>query len=433
MTEKSVPVSEFVARARAVLAANDRGGYTVPTHGLYPFQWNWDSAFVAMGFATFDIDRALRELERLTEGQWDDGMIPHIVFHAPSDTYFPGPDVWGTRHRIPTSGITQPPVLAIALAEIARRAGHHEQTRIAALYRAALRNHRWWAQARDPDGTGLVALLHNWESGRDNSPEWDAPFARVPETTTTEIRRRDTGHVDAAMRPRDSDYRRYIHLVDAYRNVGWNPEKMWAIAPFKVADIGVNSILLAAEESLLGLARTCGEPGDAPEIEARMMRMRAGLQRVWSVERRQFQSRDLNSGELLAVTTSAGFLPLLTDAPTPEQAQQMMRALVQIARGGAMLVPSTAPTESGFESKRYWRGPVWAVVNWLIAQGLERHGDASGADAILDGTQAAIERAGLAEYFDPLSGEGLGGQGFSWTAAIYLLMVERQRARREAA
>ena len=56
--------------ARAVLAVNDRGGYTVPTAGLYPFQWNWDSAFVAMGFATWDCDRALAELEHLAEGQW---------------------------------------------------------------------------------------------------------------------------------------------------------------------------------------------------------------------------------------------------------------------------------------------------------------------------------------------------------------------------
>ena len=104
--------------ARAILALNDRGGYTVPTEGLYPFQWNWDSAFVAMGFATFDLSRAYRELERLVEGQWDDGMIPHIVFHAPSDSYFPGPDVWGTKHSVATSGITQPPVFGVALAHL---------------------------------------------------------------------------------------------------------------------------------------------------------------------------------------------------------------------------------------------------------------------------------------------------------------------------
>ena len=78
-----------VDQAKRILAANDRGGYTVPTDRLYPFQWNWDSAFVAMGFALYDTDRAYRELERLVEGQWADGMIPHIVFHAPSETYFP--------------------------------------------------------------------------------------------------------------------------------------------------------------------------------------------------------------------------------------------------------------------------------------------------------------------------------------------------------
>lgn len=426
--------SDHVARARAVLAANDRGGYTVPTHGLYPFQWNWDSAFVAMGFATFDIDRALKELERLIEGQWDDGMIPHIIFHAPSDTYFPGPEVWGTKHRIPTSGITQPPVLAIALAEINARAGAEHHARIAALYRAALNNHRWWANARDPEGGGLVAILHNWESGRDNSPEWDRPFARVPETTTTAIRRRDTGHVDASMRPRDDDYRRYIHLVDAYRALNWDPALMWFKAPFKVADIGINAILLAAEESLLDLSRAYGSEPESREIETRIARQRAGIAGVWNAERGQFQSRDLIDGTKLDVVTSAGFLPLLTGAPSQAQAAEMAKAMRSIAADGAMLVPSTAPGQQGFESKRYWRGPVWAVVNWMLARGLFRHGETALADVILSDTRSGIERAGFCEYFDPLSREGLGGEGFSWTAAIYLLLAETSRtARPEAA
>ena len=38
-------------QARAILRGNDRGGYTVPTDMLYPFQWNWDSAFAAWGLA----------------------------------------------------------------------------------------------------------------------------------------------------------------------------------------------------------------------------------------------------------------------------------------------------------------------------------------------------------------------------------------------
>ena len=67
-------------RAHAILRGNDRGGYSVPTARLYPFQWNWDSAFVAMGWATFDEARAWQEILSLLHGQWDDGMIPQILF-----------------------------------------------------------------------------------------------------------------------------------------------------------------------------------------------------------------------------------------------------------------------------------------------------------------------------------------------------------------
>ncbi|MEM7615163.1 MAG: hypothetical protein AAF245_08960, partial [Pseudomonadota bacterium] len=99
-------------QARAILATNDRGGYTMPTAGLYPYQWNWDSAFAAWGFAQFDVERAWVEVETLFSGQWDNGMVPHILFHKADPGYFPGPDVWGCEGPVPSSGISQPPVAA---------------------------------------------------------------------------------------------------------------------------------------------------------------------------------------------------------------------------------------------------------------------------------------------------------------------------------
>src|SRR5262245_44769929 len=100
-----------------------------------------------MGFATWDCDRAVTELEPLVQGQWPGATIPHIVSHRPCDTYFPGPDVWGTEARVRTGGpatsaITQPPVFAIALRfiwEAMPEATRHEcRERLARLYRAAL-------------------------------------------------------------------------------------------------------------------------------------------------------------------------------------------------------------------------------------------------------------------------------------------------------
>ena len=414
--------SHLIAEAKAILAANDRGGYTVPTHGLYPFQWNWDSAFVAMGFATYDIDRALRELERLAEGQWDDGMIPQIVFHAPADSYFPGPEVWGTKHRIATSGITQPPVFATALKFIADRADASFAPRIRALFTVADRYHRWFAAARDPDGTGLVSTLHNWETGRDNSPEWDGPFARVPETTTTIVRRRDTGHVDASMRPTDADYRRYIHLVDLYRSLAWNPAAILKATPFRIADIGTNAILLAAEEALLAMAPNLADTGTESAIRHRIARLSQGLATLWDHDRRWYCSRDMLSSASIPVRTSAGLLPLLTSIPSAEKAAELACAVKQHVQTVAMGIASTLPGESGFEPRRYWRGPVWAIMNWMISEGLARYGHKDIAADILQKTASAMSHHGFGEYYDPITGEPLGGGTFSWTAAILLML-----------
>ena len=51
--------------ARRILQANDRGGFTIPTAGLYPFQWLWDAGFTALGWMQFDEGRAWEEFNWL--------------------------------------------------------------------------------------------------------------------------------------------------------------------------------------------------------------------------------------------------------------------------------------------------------------------------------------------------------------------------------
>jgi glycogen debranching enzyme len=414
------------AEAIAIMRTNDRGGYTVPTARLYPFQWNWDSAFAAMGFMTFDEPRAWRELETLFTGQWADGLVPHIIFHQPADSYFPGPEVWGTAHQPPTSGITQPPVAAMAAWSMYRTAADTglARAKAALLFPKLLASHRWWAAARDPDGTGLVAILHNWETGMDNSPAWDVALARVPRTRTAYVRK-DTGHVDSAMRPTVLDYDRYIHLVETYRACGWQPARMWSATPFKVAHIGINAILLRAEMDLRALAQALGESAAADEIALRIDRMEKAMARLWSPERQAFQSLDLISGERISAATSAGFLPLLTNVPSQAQARAMAGEMQRWTALGRHGVPTVAPDDPAFDGKRYWRGPIWCIVNWLLADGLGRHGLSTEAEALREGTANLLRERGFAEYFDPTDGTPCGGFGFTWTAAAALAFALR--------
>jgi glycogen debranching enzyme len=90
------------------------------------------------------------------------------------------------------------------------------------------------------------------------------------------------------------------------------------------------------------------------------------------------------------------------------------------AHGTRFRVASHAPQATEFDAKRYWRGPVWLVVNYMIADGLARAGQDSAAARITASSLDLIRESGFAEYYDPRTGEPLGGGRFTWTAAMVL-------------
>lgn len=413
------------AHAIEILKENDRGSYTVPTKGLYPFQWNWDSCLTALGQQQYDEARAWTEIETLFAHQWPDGMVPHIIFHVPSDGYFPGPDVWNTGRPTPTSGITQPPVAGLALKRLYDRANDRAEAarRVRALLPKVDAWHRWFYEMRDPAGEGLVALLHPWEAGRDNSIDWDEPFERVPTDGIGPYTRRDTQHADPAHRPTKAQYDRYLWLVQKFRSLGWDNRKLHAASPFQVVDPGFNAILVRSAADLAELAEDLGETTIARENKARAARGLAALDGLWSETHGQYLCRDRVTGKLIESASIGGILPVLAPIPS-RRAKAIARTIEEWGRKVAYLVPSHDPLDHRFEPKRYWRGPVWLVMNYMIWDGLRVSGQAAAAGHIAQSSLDLIAKSGFAEYYDPLTGEPCGGLRFTWTAAMVLEFLD---------
>ncbi|MGP1396234.1 MAG: MGH1-like glycoside hydrolase domain-containing protein [Inquilinaceae bacterium] len=414
-------------QAIAILRANDRGGYTVPTAGLYPFQWNWDSCLVALGWATFDEPRAWAELDSLFGAQWDDGMVPHIVFHKPDPGYFPGPEAWGTGRTPASSGITQPPVAATVVRRLVEGARDAALARDAAsrLLPRLMAWHRWFMTARDTDGDGLVAMIHPWETGRDNSPDWDVALGRVPVEKLEPYERRDTTHVDSAQRPRQAEYDRYMSLVQGFRALNYDPARLVDASPFRMADVGVNAILLRAHRDLAWLARTLGDTSAAEEADRWTVRTADGFGRLWHAPSDTYRSFDLAAGTHSPVTTVASFLPLSAGLEMGDRAARLAGTLEAWLGRVRFGVPSADPAGPDFDQRRYWRGPVWAIVNYLLVDGLAAHGLDRLVRRVTDDTATLIRTAGFYEYFDPTDGTGLGGDRFTWTAAMWLAWLNR--------
>jgi hypothetical protein len=412
-------MSTLIQNAIDILRENDRGTYTVPTKGLYPFQWNWDSCLTALGQRHFDESRAWTEIETLFDHQWPCGMVPHIVFHRKDDGYFPGPEVWATGRPVPTSGITQPAVAGFALKRLFDRAADSDQAnrRAAALLPKVAAWHRWFFATRDPQGEGLVAILHPWESGRDNSVDWDVPFDRVPTEGIAPYTRRDTQHADPAHRPTKAQYDRYLWLVEHFRALNWDTAKLHDASPFQVVDPGFNAILLRACADLADLADALGETAIAAENRAFAVRGLTAMEGLWSPDHDQYLCRDRVTGALIDSASVGGLLAAFCAIP----ATRVAAIAATIDRHATRYrVASHPPQDPRFDAKRYWRGPVWLVVNYMIADGFARAGQEDAAARITASSLDLIRDNGFAEYYDPITGEPLGGGRFTWTAAMVL-------------
>jgi len=410
MTEASV--ADLDASARQILIDNDRGGYTVPTKGLYPYQWNWDSVFAAWGFATYDIDRAWTEIETLFSAQWDDGMLPHIVFWKIDPGYFPGPDVWGAHKTPPSSGISQPPVTAILARLIHAMDPEEGERRLRALWPGLRAAHRWWRTHRC--ATGVAAITHPWESGRDNCADWDIGMRNVDGSGIGEYHRRDTGHVDASMRPLKEDYDRYLTMVKFGRDCGWDQAEIVANGPFLMADPAITFILLRAHRDLAAIGRILGE--DVNEVETWAAELEAGLPQILNPETGVYDARDLRTGQFAGGVGSGAFLAWLVGIHDEEMDKRLMGAWDGVRYG----IPSTDPRTEAFEPRRYWRGPTWTFLNALIAMGLRDAGRFEEEERLRQETEALIRIGGFSEYHDPMDGTPCGGPHFTWTAAAWL-------------
>ncbi|TLP55527.1 hypothetical protein FEE96_22695 [Parasedimentitalea maritima] len=403
--------------ARQILIQNDKGCYTIPTKGLYPYQWNWDSAIAALGFAEFDITRAWIELETLFSGQWSDGMVPHILFHQPDPGYFPGPDVWGCDGPIPSSGIIQPPIAASMARRVWEKDTGAGATHLTALYPKMLAWHRWIMQWRLD--RGAVCTTHPWETGRDNAPDWDKTMARMDASDVGEYTRRDTTHVNSDDRPTNFDYDRYIKLVQLGRNLHWDQAALREQSPFRVADPTMTFTTLGAARDLLAMGTELGF--DTTGLTEDIKTLEAGAATLWNTDLGAFDSRDVLSGEWAGCVSSASYLCWLGGIDS----DQMMDRLRNTLETVPYPVPSNDPDSDTFDARRYWRGPTWAVVNMLIGLGLEQQGHHAEATELARKTGALISEHGFAEYFDPLSGSPAGGKSFTWTAAVWLAWAGR--------
>jgi hypothetical protein len=342
--------TDLTAAAIAVLQTNDRGGHAAPTSSApAAAQRNWESCLAALGLVQFDEDRAWTEIETLLGGQGPDGMVPHTLVHGGRAGPPVGPPV-GPREP----GRTHPPLATSVVRHLFERCGvQRSRPRLRVLAPKLLAWHRWFGAARDPEGTGLAAIVDPRESGMEGSPVWNT-----------------------------------------------------AQAPFRVADIGFNAILQRANRDLRFLLDMIDDRAGMAEVDRMIARTRAALETCWDRAGGLYHSRDTRTGQGIGMPGIGGFLPLYADPTLANRHPELPARLERWLDQAAIAVPSLEPGRPEFDPRRPWCGPVSPALNWMLHDGLRRAGRQALAARIRRDSMAVVERSGFREYFDPITGEG---------------------------
>jgi len=136
---------------------------------------------------------------------------------------------------------------------------------------------------------------------------------------------------------------------------------------------------------------------------------------------------DLRNDRQLQYICSSSFAPLYSPAPNKDIAESLVRTMLEKFGGeDRYLCASFDPGHEKFNPKKYWRGPVWINMNWIIHHGLKKQGFEALASQVKEDSLELITQHGFFEYFDARKANpdaahsGYGGNNFSWSAALLI-------------
>ncbi len=443
------PYRSVLENAKKVLEKNWKGKYTVPSPTLYPHQWSWDSAFISIGYSHYSQDKARSELDSILSGQWNNGLLPHIVFNPSVKGYYPDYTFWMTDKFSPegihTSGMTQPPVHAIAALKYFLH--YREKKAINRWFPKLKKFHKYLLELRDPEHSGFATIYHPWESGFDNSPRWDEALARIKPMVIPEYRRSDIKNVKRANeRPTTQHYEKYIYLTEILKKFDYDDRAIYREIPFKIKDVVFNTILYVANKALLEISKILGE--DNEEISEWIKNQEEHFLKQFCPEPEMglFYDFDLIKRKFIEKRTVAALMPIYAGFIDKDIIEMTVKWLdhSHFCLGGENnknfqskdkhisgpvckypVIPSTSLDSPYFAHITYWRGPIWINTNWILYQGLRTYKYDEKAQNLRKAMLDLISDNGFYEYFDPHNGAGHGSNEFSWTASLTIDLLHK--------
>jgi putative isomerase len=364
--------SNWRSAAGDILHAGSNPSYNGFINGI----WSWDSWKIASGNALYNPEMAKDEMRTLFDYQAENGMVPDFI------SYNKKRNNWRD---------SKPPVAAWGAMNVYKATG--DRAFLEEMFDKLYKFHQWWYTDRDHDHNGIceygstdgTLIAAAWESGMDNGVRFD----------------------DAVMLK--------------------NGENAWSM---NQENICLNSFLYAEKNILAEMATILGKKELADQLIADAQKIKEHIQtKMFDKETGFFYDTRIETGEFIKVMGAECWLPLWAGVATPEQAEQVMKKMMDPTKFNSTLPLGTLDISHPRlrPIRGYWRGPVWVDQVYFGITGLRNYGYDKEADFLLekfiDNAQGLTTDGPIHENYNPLTGETLNSPNFGWSSALIIKML----------
>ncbi len=286
------------------------GGYII---------FDWDTYFAALMAALDYKELAYSNAIAITNAITDDGFIPNV------DASF----------NVKSRDRSQPPVGGMVCKMIYDK--YEEKWFLGEVFDKLLRWNRWWDTNRNNEG------YLSW--GSDPHPEGMDPH-----------------------RLKAAKFESGLDNSPLFDEAAFNKEKNM----LELASVGLMGLYVADCKYLAEMATILLKEKEKVELLQRAEKYTKKVQELWDEETGIYRDKNLTTGKLSPHLAPTSFYPLIAGIPSQAQAERMIREhfFNPDEFYGQWILPSIARNDSAFSDNSYWRGRIWAPMNFLVYTGL---------------------------------------------------------------
>lgn len=200
-----------------------------------------------------------------------------------------------------------------------------------------------------------------------------------------------------------------------------------------LGDVGLMALYVMDCEALAAIADELGRD-EAAELRKRAATYRLRLAGMWDDETGLFLNRRTDTAQPEHRLSPTHFYALLARCATPDQAARMLREHFYNPKEfwGEWILPSISRDDKAFPEQSYWRGRIWAPMNFLVYLGLREYDLPEARADLADKSRRLLlrewlEKGHVHENYCPLTGEGCNVQNsdrfYHWGALLGMVAL----------